>query len=90
MLAKLLSALGLRSQDAKSSAIAKERLQVVLIGDRAQIPHEVIEKMKADIIEVIKRHVAIEEADMDVQIAMDENKRSSALVANIPLKAFGR
>lgn len=87
---KLLTALGLKSPQVTSSSIAKERLQIVLIGDRTQVSLDVINKMKADIIEAIRKHVEIDESSLDVQITTDEKRRSSALVANIPLRAVHR
>ena len=60
----------------KSGQIAKQRLQVVLIHDRANVSPEVMENLKNDIIKVISNY-------MEINLANDAD--SVALVANIPV-----
>ena len=62
---------------------ARERLQVVLIHDRAKIAPEVMEHLREDIIRVISNYMEINRQDMEISLANDEN--SVALVANIPV-----
>ena len=59
----------------KSGQIAKERLQVVLIHDRAD-----------DIITVISKYMVINKNDMEISLANDSD--SVALVANIPVNSL--
>lgn len=62
---------------------AKQRLQMVLIHDRADLPPGLLEVIKDDIIEVIARHTAI---DRDkVVVHLDSTTQENRLVAEIPL-----
>jgi cell division topological specificity factor len=75
-------------QKEKSSAIAKQRLQMVLIHDRSDISPGLIEQIKDDIIEVIARRLAIDPDNVVVSLA--QTARESRLVAEIPLQVNGR
>lgn len=66
-----------------SRDIARDRLRVVLIHDRANIAPEVMENLRADIIRVISNYMEINKNDMELSLANDED--SVALVANIPV-----
>ncbi|MFV0635431.1 cell division topological specificity factor MinE [Mitsuokella sp.] len=67
----------------KSGQIAHDRLKVVLIHDRANVSPEVMENLKNDIIKVISNYMDINQKDMDISLENDDN--SVALVANIPV-----
>ena len=67
----------------KSGQIAKQRLQVVLIHDRANVSPEVMENLKNDIIKVISNYMEINQNEMEINLANDAD--SAALVANIPV-----
>jgi len=67
----------------KSGQIAKQRLQVVLIHDRANVSPEVMENLKNDIIKVISNYMEINQNEMEINLANDDD--SVALVANIPV-----
>jgi cell division topological specificity factor len=67
----------------RSSSIAKERLQLVLVHDRGFSP-QLLEAMKGEIIAVISKYVEIDEGGIDVQITRSE--RQDRLVANIPVR----
>jgi cell division topological specificity factor len=67
----------------KSAYKAKERLQLVLIHDRTNLPSNVLETMKDEIIEVISRHIEIQPDDVDIKINKDG--RQQRLVADIPI-----
>lgn len=63
---------------------AKERLQLVLIHDRAGLSPGKLETLKDELIQVISRHIAI---DVDsVEIALTNERKQQRLVANIPLR----
>lgn len=68
-----------------SKESAKERLQLVLIHDRISLPPHLLEQMKGELIEVIKRFTEIDEDALDIGI--DSSERTVTLVANIPLKS---
>ena len=77
----------LRSRDS-SRQIAKERLQFVLVHDRAQISPQLLEKLKDEIIAVLSRHLDI---DRDgVEITLSQSRRESRLQADIPLARRSR
>jgi cell division topological specificity factor len=66
-----------------SRQIAKERLQFVLVHDRAQISPQLLQTLKDEIIAVISRHVAIDQDG--VEITLTQSRRQSRLQADIPL-----
>ena len=77
----------LRPKDG-SRQIAKERLQFVLVHDRAQISPQLLERLKDEIIAVISRHLEI---DSDgVEITLSQSRRESRLQADIPLTRRSR
>lgn len=66
-----------------SRAVAKERLQLVLVQDRVQLSPHVLQALKDDLIDTISRYVDIDREA--VEITISQNQRESWLVANIPL-----
>lgn len=72
----------------KSGRVAKERLQLVLIHDRNDISPETLENIKVDMILTLKKYLEIDESGIDMQL--DRQNRSVALIANIPLKNLKR
>ena len=68
----------------KSGKVAKKRLQMVLIQDRASVSPEVMEKLRDDIIRVISKYMVINKSDMEISLENVED--SVALVANIPVQ----
>ena len=73
-----------------SSVIAKDRLKLVLISDRANCSPDVMENIKNDIIKVISKYMEIDCEGLDIQITQTEsdgaNGNVPALYANIPIK----
>lgn len=78
----------------KSGDIAKDRLKLVLIHDRAKLTKltaDVLEMLRNDIIQVIKKYVEVDDEGLDIQISQpsdlnNENDAVSVLCANIPIK----
>ena len=66
-----------------SSDVAKQRLQLVLVHDRAKISPGLLALIKDDIINVISRHIEIDRNG--VEINFSQQGRESRLVADIPL-----
>lgn len=62
---------------------AKERLQFVLIHDRADLSPGKLENLKDEIIQVISRYVDIEQKHVDITLTKDRSQQR--LVADIPL-----
>lgn len=68
-----------------SGQMAKQRLQMVLIHDRSDLPPGLLELIKDDIIQVIAKHTAI---DTDkVVVHLEQSTQENRLVAEIPLVA---
>ncbi len=64
-----------------SRQIAKDRLKILLISDRANCSPEMMELIKTDIAKVISKYMKIDTANMEIQIS----KATPALYANIPI-----
>jgi len=73
----------LRGRERSSAHQAKERLQLVLVHDRADLPPGKLEALKDDLIEVLSRHVEID--SRAVQISLTRERNEQRLIANIPL-----
>ena len=73
-----------------SGDVAKDRLKLLLISDRANCSPEIMELIKNDIIKVISKYMEIDSDGLDIQITQTEsegeNGRVPALCANIPIK----
>ncbi len=73
-----------------SSNVAKDRLKLVLISDRAGCSPEILEQIKNDIIGVISRYIEIDLDGLDINITQTESEGNNgtvpALFANIPIK----
>lgn len=72
----------------KSKDVAKDRLKLILINDKGDLPKDVLEKMKNEILLVISKYVEFDSDDVEISLSrMDSEQESSpALVANIPIK----
>ena len=81
---KLTNVLGSR----KSGSVAKERLQLVLIHDRCDISPEVFMRLREDLIKTIKKYLDIDERGIELDVNHED--RSIALLASIPLKSLRR
>ncbi|BCJ95034.1 cell division topological specificity factor [Anaerocolumna cellulosilytica] len=73
-----------------SSNVAKDRLKLVLVSDRANCSPEIMEQIKNDIINVISRYIEIDQDGLDIKITQTESEGNNgtvpALFANIPIK----
>lgn len=72
----------------KSASTAKERLQLVLIHDRSDLPPGVMEDLRDEIIEVISRHIEIDRDAVQLTVAQDGRKQR--LLADIPLPGVNK
>lgn len=72
-----------------SKNIAKERLKLVLVQDRADISPKFLEMIKSDIVRIISEYADIDNDGIDIKLTRmrKEGDKSpiSALVANIPI-----
>jgi cell division topological specificity factor len=67
----------------RSANAARERLRLVLVHDRAELPPGKLEALKDDIIAAISRHVEIDTRGVSVSLTRD--RHDQRLVADIPL-----
>lgn len=76
-----------------SKDVAKDRLKLVLVHDRANCSTSVLEMLKTDIIKVISNYMEIDEEELDIQITQtasdeDSGRNVPVLYANIPIKSM--
>ena len=71
-----------------SKDVAKDRLKLLLVSDRASCSPEMMEAIKNDIIQVISKYMVIDTEGLDIQIttAEGENGDTPVLFANIPIR----
>ena len=73
-----------------SGNVAKDRLKLLLVSDRANCSPEIMELIKNDIINVIKKYMEIDCDGLDIQITSTESEGDNgsvpAIYANIPIK----
>ena len=72
------------AREPSSASLAKQRLQVVLVQDHLSMPPGTMEAIKAEIMEVISRHLEIDAEG--VEVAVERRGTSDELVANIPVR----
>ncbi|HOQ07660.1 MAG TPA: cell division topological specificity factor MinE [Clostridiales bacterium] len=77
-----------RSKNSKD--VAKERLKLVLIHDRANVSPQFLEMLKSEIIKVITNYMDIDESSLEIQLTKTKSDDGEsvvpALYANIPIK----
>ncbi len=64
--------------------VAKERLKVVLVHDRLKLNPELLEIIRAEILSVVSRRLAVDEDQ--VQLNLTREGGAEALLANMPIK----
>lgn len=76
-------------QEPPSKSIAKERLRLVLMHDRAStLDPQLLENLKEEIIEVMSKYIEIDKAESEVNL--DKSEDTVALVANISVRKIRR
>ena len=80
---------GFLTKRSQPKDIARDRLKLVLIHDRANCSPHVLEAMKTDILNVISNYLEIDEGEMDIQISQGggDDANMPTLFANIPIKS---
>ena len=77
-----------RSKSSKD--VAKERLKLVLIHDRANVSPQFLEMLKSEIIKVITNYMDVDESALEIQLTKtrsdDGQSVVPALYANIPIR----
>ena len=72
-----------RSPEASKNT-AKDRLRLVLMHDRSDIPATMMDAIRAELIQVLGKYVEIDQEAMDVQLEKEEG--AIGLVLNIPIR----
>jgi len=78
----------LGKESASSKTVAKERLRLVLVHDRASISPAMLNRLREDLIKVISNYMEIDEAALEFNLLQDDDE--VALVANIPVVKMKR
>ena len=75
-------------RDSASKDVAKERLKLILIHDRANVSPQFLDMVKGDIIKVISDYAEIDLDGLEIKLTRtgERGSDSPALVANIPIK----
>lgn len=76
----------LLGREPSSRDVAKERLQLVLIYDRAGISSELLDTLREEIVHVLSRHIEIDHERIELSVLQGEGRNRARLVANIPLR----
>ena len=71
-------------REKNSKETAKERLKFALIYDRLNLSPEIVESIKKEFIEVLKKYLEVDEEHLNFRIVNEDNE--TAIVANVPLK----
>lgn len=73
-----------------SKDMAKDRLKLVLVHDRANVSPQFLEMVKGEIIKVITNYMDVDESALDIQLTKTKSEDGErivpALIANIPIK----
>lgn len=71
-----------------SATQAKERLKLVLVHDRTDLPPAMMDELKNEIITVISRYIEID--PNAVRVEMTQDGREQRLIADIPVGSIRR
>ncbi len=78
-----------KDSPASSKNVAKERLRLVLVQDRANaLSDEMMNALREDMIAVISKYMEIDQQALEVSLSKSEDE--IALVANIPVLRIKR
>lgn len=82
MFSELFDKLFKRAPDNSRNEV-KQRLQLLLAHDRADITPQILEKIRREIVEVVSKYVEID--DEGLEFMLESDQRLSALVVNFPI-----
>ncbi len=86
----MLDLLKIFGKPKNSKDVAKERLKLVLIHDRANVSPQFLEMLKSEIIKVITNYMDVDESALDIQLTRTKSDDGESIVpalyANIPIR----
>jgi cell division topological specificity factor len=86
---ELINRLFSKDNSIESKNIAKERLKLVLVQDRANaLPDEIMEELREELIYVISKYMEIDISQLN--FGLSKNDEEVALIANIPVVKIKR
>ena len=71
-----------------SKTTGKSRLQLILVHDRTGVSPEILDALREDMFRAISKYFVVQEEDVEMSLERDEG--SVALVANIPILRMKR
>lgn len=77
-----------KPEETPSKEMAKDRLKLILISDRAQLSPQILERLKEDLIKVISRYMEVDINSLEVFLEREETQ--VALTASMPVKRVKR
>lgn len=80
------------SKKPTSKDVARDRLKLVLVHDRANCSPELLEMIRGEILEVLLKYVNVDASKLDIRISKHETdfEGRPALIANIPITSMKR
>lgn len=80
------------SKKPTSKDVARDRLKLVLVHDRANCSPELLEMIRGEILEVLMKYVNVDSSKLDIKISKNETdfEGKPALIANIPITSMKR
>ncbi|MFP4497188.1 MAG: cell division topological specificity factor MinE [Vulcanimicrobiota bacterium] len=72
-----------KEETKKSGTMARERLKLVLVSDRASISPHMMKNMRQEILDVISRYMTVD--SNSVELGLERKNGNIALAANIPI-----
>lgn len=75
--------------ESTSKDVAKERLRLILVNDRADVSPKFLDIIKSELVDMVSDYMEIEEDGLEVKLTKVEDSSNNmipALVANVPIK----
>ena len=68
-----------------SGEVASNRMKLMVIHDRAQLPPEKMAKMKSELMGVIKKYFEVD--DSEAEFLIETHEQVASIITNAPLRA---